>query len=65
MKLVIVAGVQEQIDSSLRERGMLPRYMGGYRITDPETMKVTIEAAGEVRTQCEQALSKVRERDAG
>ena len=35
------------------------RYMGGYRITDREAMRVVIEAAGEARTKCEQSLSKV------
>ncbi|GAX75946.1 hypothetical protein CEUSTIGMA_g3389.t1 [Chlamydomonas eustigma] len=58
VNLVVVAGVQNQIDHLLRERKMVPRYMAGYRITDRETMKVIIEAAGEVRTQCEQSLSK-------
>ena len=38
---------------------MQPRYMGGYRLTDRDAMKVVIEAAGEARTQCEQYLSKV------
>jgi hypothetical protein len=47
------------IDDMLRERGMQPRYMNGYRLTDRETMKVVVEAAGEARTQCEQSLSKV------
>lgn len=59
MRLVVVIGVQTLIDTTLRERGMTPRYMNGYRITDPATLKVTIEVAGEVRTLCEQALSKV------
>ena len=59
VKLVVVIGVQHHIDELLRERGMQPRYMGGYRLTDRDAMKVVIEAAGEARTQCEQYLSKV------
>ena len=59
VNLVVVAGVQNQIDDLLRERGMQPRYMDGYRLTDRDAMKVVIEAAGEARTQCEQSLSKV------
>ncbi len=58
-RLVLVVGVQDQIDQMLRERRILPRYLGGYRLTDRETMKVVIEAVGVARTQCEQSLSKV------
>jgi amino-acid N-acetyltransferase len=54
-----VIGVTRLIDDMLRERGMQPRYMNGYRLTDRETMKVVIEAAGQARTHCEQSLSKV------
>ena len=35
------------------------RYVGGYRITDQDAMRVTIEVAGQLRTQVEQAMSKV------
>ena len=59
VNLVVVTGVTNQIDEMLRERGMQPRYMNGYRITDRDTMKVVVEAVGEARTQCEQSLSKV------
>ena len=59
MKLVLITGVQHQIDEMLQERGMQPRYVGGYRITDRETLKIVTEAVGDVRTQCEQVLSKV------
>lgn len=58
---MIVVGVQNQIDQMLLERGMQPRYMNGNRITDRETMRIVTEAVGEVRTQIEQTLSKVRE----
>lgn len=62
VKLVVVSGVQKRIDQLLLERGMEPRYMNGYRITNKEAMKVVVEAVGEVRTQIEQTLSKVRVR---
>jgi len=58
VKCVVVVGVQNQIDEMLKERGMTPRYIGEYRITDRETMTVTIEAAGRARTECEQYLSR-------
>ncbi len=60
VQLVVVTGVQDLVDQMLRERNLVPKYMGGYRITDRDTMKVTVEAGGEVRTHCEQSLSKVR-----
>ena len=60
MNLVVVAGAGTQIDEMLRERGSQPKYISGYRITDRETLKIAIEAAGQVRTTCEQFLSKVR-----
>lgn len=59
VKVVLVTGVQNQIDATMRERNMLPRYVGGYRITDREAMKIAIECAGEIRIECEQNLSKV------
>ncbi len=59
MRVVVVVGAQTQIDDMLMERGVQPKYISGYRITDRSTLKVAIEAAGEVRTTCEQLLSKV------
>ena len=61
----MVAGAQCQIDEMLKERDMPLRYISGYRITDRDTLKVAIEAAGNVRTTCEQFLSKVGPRDSG
>lgn len=49
-----------QIDQMLEERGMTPAFVGGYRVTDRDALKIAIEAAGQVRTSCEQFLSKVR-----
>ncbi|GLC55697.1 hypothetical protein PLESTB_001015800 [Pleodorina starrii] len=56
--LILVVGAQQQIDDMLKERGMIPKYVGGYRLTDREAMRIAIEAAGQIRTTCEQFLSK-------
>ncbi|GIL81500.1 hypothetical protein Vretimale_1003 [Volvox reticuliferus] len=56
--LILVVGVQQQIDVMLRERNLTPKYVGGYRLTDREAMRIAIEAAGQARTTCEQFLSK-------
>ncbi|KAG2485158.1 hypothetical protein HYH03_016048 [Edaphochlamys debaryana] len=57
-KIIVVVGAQQQIDAMLQERGQTPKYVGGYRITDREAMRIAIEAAGQIRTTCEQFLSK-------
>lgn len=59
VQLIVVAGVNQQIDDMLQERNLTPKYVGGYRITDREAMRIAIEAAGQIRTTCEQFLSKV------
>ncbi|PNH03296.1 Amino-acid acetyltransferase, partial [Tetrabaena socialis] len=56
--VIVVVGAQQQIDDMLHERNMVPKYVGGYRITDREAMRIAIEAAGQIRTTCEQFLSK-------
>eukprot|EP00798_Chlamydomonas_sp_ICE-L_P014642 gene14642-20678_t len=58
VKLVLVAGAQVQIDAMLIQSKKQPKYVSGYRITDRATLKIAIEAAGNVRTACEQLLSK-------
>jgi len=58
VRLVVVAGCQPQIDVILKGRGSQPAYVGGYRVTDKQTLSISIEAAGNVRTACEQFLSK-------
>lgn len=60
MQCVVVLGSQQQIDETLFERNLTPRYVGGYRVTDRDTLKVAIEAAGHTRTASEMYLSKVR-----
>jgi len=37
----------------------LAAYVGGYRVTSKEALRAAVEAAGQVRIQCEQFLSKV------
>lgn len=59
VRVIVVVGAQQQIDSMLTERGMTPKYVGGYRLTDQKAMRIAIEAAGQIRTTCEQFLSKV------
>ena len=59
VKLVIVLGVQPQIDALLEERGHEPKYMGGYRITDEHAMLAAMQAAGSARMEVEAQLSKV------
>ncbi|EFJ51352.1 hypothetical protein VOLCADRAFT_57336 [Volvox carteri f. nagariensis] len=56
--VILVVGAQQQIDDMLKERNMTPKYVGGYRLTDREAMRIAIEAAGQIRTTCEQFLSK-------
>lgn len=58
VRVIVVVGAQQQIDSMLTERGMTPKYVGGYRLTDQKAMRIAIEAAGQIRTTCEQFLSK-------
>lgn len=59
VRLVVVNGCQADIDELLLERNLKPAYVGGYRVTDKEALKISIEAAGAVRTSSEQMLSKV------
>ena len=59
VKLVIVLGVQPQIDALLKERGHKPQHMGGYRITDEHAMLAAMQAAGSARMEVEAQLSKV------
>ncbi|KXZ50954.1 hypothetical protein GPECTOR_14g2 [Gonium pectorale] len=58
VQVILVVGAQQQIDDMLTERGSVPQYVGGYRITSREAMRIAIEAAGQIRTTCEQFLSK-------
>ena len=57
---MVVLGTQVLIDEALRAKGKQPVYVGGYRITDKDTLNVAIEEVGKIRTACEQFLSRVR-----
>ena len=58
MRLLVVLGAQPQIDTALRERGVTPQFLGGYRVTSAEALEAAVEAAGRSRTAAEQYLSK-------
>uniref|UniRef100_A0A7S3RA34 amino-acid N-acetyltransferase n=1 Tax=Dunaliella tertiolecta TaxID=3047 RepID=A0A7S3RA34_DUNTE len=58
VRLVLVIGAQPLIDNLLRQRGMQPAWVGGYRVTSQMALKAAVEAAGQVRISCEQFLSK-------
>ena len=60
VKLVIVLGVQPQIDALLEDRGHTSQHVGGYRITDEQAMLAAMQAAGAARMEVEAQLSKVR-----
>ena len=46
VRLVIVLGAQQQIDAQLRQQGKEPRFVGGYRVTDPAALLAAVEASG-------------------
>lgn len=58
-RLVVVLGGKVQIDNYLNMRGLEPKSVGGYRITDADAMLAAMEAAGTSRMLVEAQLSKV------
>ncbi|KAK9916644.1 hypothetical protein WJX75_005288 [Coccomyxa subellipsoidea] len=58
IRLVIVVGHQQQIDERLRQQGLQPRFVGGYRVTDPPALRAAAEAAGLSRMEVESHLSR-------
>lgn len=59
MRLVLVLGVRKQMDRLLLDRGILPRFAGGFRVSDGDVLTAAAEATGAARTEVEAALSKV------
>ena len=59
-RLVVVLGGKVQIDNYLNMRGLEPKMIGGYRITDDDAMLAAMEAAGTSRMLVEAHLSKVQ-----
>ena len=59
-RLVVVLGGKVQIDNYLNMRGLEPKNIGGYRITDDDAMLAAMEAAGTSRMLVEAQLSKVQ-----
>lgn len=58
MHLVLVLGVRKQMDQLLLDRGIVPRFAAGFRVSDGDVMTAAAEATGAARTEVEAALSK-------
>lgn len=59
VRLVVVLGSRQGIDSTVRAAGGKVRYVDGLRVTDAATMQAAVQAAGAARMEFEAHLSKV------
>ncbi|MGE5466666.1 MAG: amino-acid N-acetyltransferase [Ignavibacteria bacterium] len=58
IRLVLVHGARPQIDAEMKSRGLTPRFHGGLRITDAETLECVKRALGVTRIEVEAMLSQ-------
>lgn len=56
MKPILVHGGGNQISAAMREKGLKPHFVGGYRVTDDQTASVVQKVMGEVNTGIVRAL---------
>ena len=56
---MVVLGAKTQIDNYLSMRGLVPKVVKGYRVTDEDAMLAAMEAAGTSRMLVEAQLSQV------